>query len=774
MVDAILGVIGTLLYPLFSIIFLLIDLVQNIFRSFAGVGTVYYAENGGIFNAGLKPVTSGAKDKDILADDNGGIVYYLLRSDLIMDMVWAIATLALILLIVFTVIAFIRNIYAPKSKSWQEIIGLAVKGLFNFIFIPVLCLLGVILGNILLNAIDGATSRGGATIMSRKLFLCAAYDANIVRANDDWASKKTEIETLYKNATGREAKSYTSSDGQSEREYYANLIDEAFASGNKSIYEWFSVGPWYNMWGINYLTLLVGGIFMMYALGAISFGMIKRMFILVMLFIISPAACAMYPLDEGNATKQVTGDFKKNTISAYGAVAGMNLFLSIAPMVQNINLMDATIFQSLIHLILLVCGLFVVKDFISMISNYFGAGNAYSDGAGLMTAVKSKAGGTVMKGAKAIGTFKKAVTASRATGSAGTFFKSLGGDTLSNVTKMMTGLDLKDMKKSWKESGEEGYKYADERFKGIKARNAEKDEKIEWKKDRENFEAEVNKKTNDNAWMDATIHKLKEEDSMYGEIKTDRAYRRMAKEVAEGEVRKDWVGRYDLRDFTKEDQEAAVIHLAGLKGERQKRAMYQYQEISNGEISVEDWKKKVDAYKDRTKNITGDEVGGVVNTVQALGGQIDLTRETIDNIINAFTASKYKAGSFNEDAVQSMFNSRQLFSPEQIEKAFKRKDGAKEAETMLEYNKVVDKLIEAESRRNSLMNEQEAAVKSYIKELTATSNAYKSLKTGLDPVIKELSELAKGLADGTKDVATFSDEMSKIKDKVKGIVKNNK
>lgn len=466
MVDAILGVIGTLLYPLFAIFFVLIDLVQNIFRTFAGVGTVWYKKN--TFN--YDKITSGEGD-NLLADDNGGIVYYLLRSDLVMNLVWSIATLALILLIVFTVIAFIRNIYSPKSKSWQEIIGLSVKGLFNFIFIPVVCLLGVILGNILLNAIDGATSTGGSTTMSRKLFLSAAYDANWIRmSNQIRYDQANEAIKLHNSVFNKGIPEVTIPDGKkswdvftkdaNEIEYYANLVDEAYGEGGvfwTDHHNWISVEAFYSLPRINYLTLAVGGVFIMYALGSISFGMIKRLFTLIMLFIISPAACAMYPLDEGNACKQITGDFKKNTISAYGAVAGMNIFFSIVPLVENINISDTGVgvgitaflgVANIIHLILLTCGLFMVKDFISMISNYFGAGNAYESGASMMKQTKEKIAGTSKKvvsgafryGTNAVANYREQREAGH--GRIGSFFRGSIGSIGNDVGRDLTGIDV--------------------------------------------------------------------------------------------------------------------------------------------------------------------------------------------------------------------------------------------------------------------------------------------------------------------------------------------
>ena len=116
-----------------------------------------------------------------------GLIYYLLTSDLIKNLFLSIMLLALFLIIIFTAMAFIKNAYATKQKNWQEIVGNAFKGLANFIFIPVCCLLGVWLSNILLLAINGATSTGNATKMSRKLFICCAYDANEYR-------NKTEVD----------------------------------------------------------------------------------------------------------------------------------------------------------------------------------------------------------------------------------------------------------------------------------------------------------------------------------------------------------------------------------------------------------------------------------------------------------------------------------------------------------------------------------------------------------------------------------------------------
>lgn len=426
MIDLILGIIGTIMYPLFSIIFLAVDGLQLIFRSFAGVGKASVVN--GVF---------GWRD-EISAGNSGlykdtGIVYYLLHSEVVKNAFLSILMLAVILLVMFTVMAFIKNTYSAKPKTWQEIIGNALKGIINFVFVPACCLLGIWVSNIVLNAIDGATSTGGATRMSRKLFLCASYNANWYRYGNELGKLKFVLgladnlrdKTVVINGT--EYKLSTDKDSiekmESNRDDAAAIVDYCYANdGGILIYDQVSVSAGYCLWNINYLILIVGGVFMLYALCSLAFGMIRRMFIIMMLFVISPALCAMYPLDEGKAVGSWKGDFIKQTISAYGAVAGLNLFFSLLPAVENISVfgsggddgfgvfVGAALIDNLVQLLIIISGLFVVKEFISMISGYIGAEDAYSKGASIMNSTKGavkKYGEKTMKGAsKRIGAFK--------------------------------------------------------------------------------------------------------------------------------------------------------------------------------------------------------------------------------------------------------------------------------------------------------------------------------------------------------------------------------
>ncbi len=367
MVNAILNVIGTFLYPLFSIVFTLIDLFQAIFKAFAGTGTVGI---GGAWGTGGS-VTAENRG----GETDTGIVYYLLNEPVIRNAFYSILLLAIFLLVIFTAMAFIKNVYAAKPKTWQDILADTFKGLANFIFIPVCCLLGVWLGNILLNAIDGATNRGGTTSLSGQLFVCSAYNANKWRDgtynNLDSSSEQIDFTWAYNHANGKNEswQNIASTYQNKTQEEIATIVDEFYAT-NKIDLNWYgSVMNCYTLSGINYVLMVGGGVFILYVLISVAYGMVKRLFMLLMLFIISPAMCALFPLDGGKAVGSWKGDFVKNVISAYGAVAGMNLFFSIAPIIQRIHISGAMDNLGILPLILTIAGLFVVKEFISLIEH---------------------------------------------------------------------------------------------------------------------------------------------------------------------------------------------------------------------------------------------------------------------------------------------------------------------------------------------------------------------------------------------------------------------
>ncbi len=459
--------IGGLLYPLFAVIFWLIDAVQAIFQAFAGIGTSSYDTPG----LNVRDEIYGGSDSAGNALGGGereqGLVYYLMQQEIVVNLLLSIMTLALILVIVFTVMAFIKNVYASKQKGWKEIVGNALKGLANFIFLPICCLLGVWLGNILLQAINGATSYGGATNMSRKLFIACAYNANEYRNVEEGKELgRTNAVKAYMqgyNVSETEAQSIIP-EGKSNA-YYAEIVDQVFSETDIDIHFYISVETYYSLYQINYLILIVGGAFMLYALGSLAFAMVRRMFFILVLFVVSPALCAMYPLDEGKAVGSWKSKFIEQVLSAYGAVAGLNIFFSLLPYIDNISVFAVGVLQidEIVSLFVMVSGLMVVKELIQMLSGFVGGDNALNSGSSLMKGASGKVTkplGTAVS--KAGGALVRASAAKSAGGSwHKSIWKSIGKDSSdlgNSALKWLTGgaVDIKGTVKNTKDAMKEG------------------------------------------------------------------------------------------------------------------------------------------------------------------------------------------------------------------------------------------------------------------------------------------------------------------------------
>jgi hypothetical protein len=108
---------------------------------------------------------------------------------------WSLVILSVILLIITTIIAVVRQEYMPGDEESKEkpqnskihVMARSVKSLFLFLIVPVSVIFGLTLSDIFLRAIDSATSAGpvGGTLFAKesikdKLVGTAIYDGSVV------------------------------------------------------------------------------------------------------------------------------------------------------------------------------------------------------------------------------------------------------------------------------------------------------------------------------------------------------------------------------------------------------------------------------------------------------------------------------------------------------------------------------------------------------------------------------------------------------------------
>ena len=419
-------------YIIGILFFGVIDILQSVFRKLAGLDVVYY---------GSKAV-------------NGDILTSILRSQIVMDTMIAVAVFAIALVIIATIVQMIRTEYTTEGSknSKESIFAKGLKSLVMFILIPVVCFFGIRVSNYLLQAIDYATSSTGSRSLSGAVFAASVVDANRISANMEGEFSITDItitnllvslfagdkqsahmgseggrvfvkgfkETLSVTDTGNASKN-RSNLGKKIDELMTMPSDSAktansggygdgiFVTGKLNYMNITAVSFFYAFSKMNFLIMYVGAFMVLQALFNASMGMVVRMYKVTALFILAPAAIGLQPLDDGAAYKKWRTGFISNVLSAYGVIIALNLFFAIAGVVSGISLWDPEnpIYYTLnkfMQALFVVVGATQIKGLAKMIGDMIGAANAMEEGqaavgeVGKLAASAGKFAGGVAKG----------------------------------------------------------------------------------------------------------------------------------------------------------------------------------------------------------------------------------------------------------------------------------------------------------------------------------------------------------------------------------------
>lgn len=393
--------IGPLLWGLCDIFLVILDLFEWIFEAFAGT------LEGGV-------TVQGQTVK-------GDLVLFLIQSDVVTQLFISILILSFILLLMFTVFAIVKNQYSEKQEPVSKIINGSFKALFMYLLVPVATVVCLLVGNIVLQAIDGGTNAANSTKASGMLFRTAAYNGNKLRdssPSDAREDLQYWYDMNYLNVTTKnrikDEVGITSSNIDTLEDYddlykIADIIDEQFANGDlatskawsfqvggglglsglgDSYWSYGTVCIFYDAFRLSYITIWVGGAFLIGAIGKICWGLIARLFKITIYYTISPAIMATFPIDNGKALGSWRSAMVQQTTSAYCAVAAVNILYSILPVFNNIDI-GGGLGGCIIKLFIMIIAFKSTDDLIKTISGWFGTGDALSDGKAAKDAVKS-------------------------------------------------------------------------------------------------------------------------------------------------------------------------------------------------------------------------------------------------------------------------------------------------------------------------------------------------------------------------------------------------
>lgn len=152
---------------------------------------------------------------------------------------------------------------------------------------------------------------------------------------------------------------------------------------NVKTFSKFNVGLvfyYYNLWGFNFLIAFAGIFAFITVLGNIVFGLITRLIQMLALFFVFPPLIGIAPLDDGKAFKEWRKQFIADTIMAFGAIIGMNIFFLILPFLNTISFFNVALLDNIMNIIIMIAGLSMVGKLIGMISGFIGGSDAHKVG----------------------------------------------------------------------------------------------------------------------------------------------------------------------------------------------------------------------------------------------------------------------------------------------------------------------------------------------------------------------------------------------------------
>lgn len=167
-------------------LFTLITVFEGIFKGLAGI---------------VDPASSDIGLTNNAAESKSVIVQ-LMQSSTMQNIMTSLMLFGVVVLVLSVILAIIRNIYKDDSKvTISSIIGQAIKAVIGFILVPALCLIGVMISNVILVAVDGATNAADT----------ASFAAGIYSA----CQRETPVDNVFNDVV------------QSSPIYYEDLFDSA-------------------------------------------------------------------------------------------------------------------------------------------------------------------------------------------------------------------------------------------------------------------------------------------------------------------------------------------------------------------------------------------------------------------------------------------------------------------------------------------------------------------------------------------------------------------
>lgn len=348
-VDLLKDVFGWVFYEIQSILLRCVDFLESVFEFFAGTskGTVSY-------NNGQQHAT-------------GTVLEIFLGLDQIQKIFLVITFVAILLSLIFTIVAVIRSMSdmtLDDKNPVSKVLKSTLKSVIMFMLVPFFCIFTLRLSGVVMTGIDTALLNSGTENLS-------VSDVIWLASSADAGSEETRMQ-------------YVGSGYKTYGKYDYKTAEKDFELGKFD-------------YGLGITTAAVTSLIL--AMSMLMF--IRRIFEILVLYLVAPFFVATMPLDEGEMFKKWKDMFIAKFFSGFGGIVAMRLYLLLAPLIADKRLSlypSNPKIDTIIRLIFIIGGAFAMygaQPMVMRMINYE-AGSAETSSMGAVGGVLNSVKGIAM------------------------------------------------------------------------------------------------------------------------------------------------------------------------------------------------------------------------------------------------------------------------------------------------------------------------------------------------------------------------------------------
>ena len=333
------------------------------------------------------------------------LLEYFMGQPAINTVFWGVTIISIALCLGFSIIAVVRSMGdLQQNRPLGKVLGSVGKAMLTFLLVPFLCLGAIALSTVVLLQLivlfDSANERGEAVSMEGALFLSAVAPENVVvrernygfeyQYNVNWDTMEVTMDWVYVDRI----EEITNPTQQQRTKAYNDFRDDMLYGRRgvgfsdilqlqKDLDVWAMMfsGPMFFTWLASWFSVIM--------LLMIVMVFLRRIFEVIVLYLVSPFFVSAIPLDDGKRFSGWRDMFISRLVSGFGSIFTLKVFLLMLPMIwtPNLKFSDSTFIDSFFKVILMMGGIYSVykgHTLISTIINPQGA-MAEQESAGLMS-----------------------------------------------------------------------------------------------------------------------------------------------------------------------------------------------------------------------------------------------------------------------------------------------------------------------------------------------------------------------------------------------------